>query len=149
MLENPITLENFKFDTDCAVIEETGCWQHNMFGKLCYDINYSNILTKLIQLAGINCKHYASDLFISWESLLKEMEEKGVDFAGGKYLFGFRESGVDHNSYVLNTFNPYGYITSNPQKHYKELYLLEIKVEKAEEMVMRLCKAQFVENPEK
>ena len=34
MLENPITLENFKFDTDGAVIEETGCWQHNMFGKL-------------------------------------------------------------------------------------------------------------------
>lgn len=149
MLENPITLENFKFDTDGAVIEETGCWQHNMFGKLCYDINYSNILTKLIQLAGINCKHYASDLFISWESLLKEMEEKGVDFAGGKYLFGFRESGVDHNSYVLNTFNPYGCITSNPQKYYKELYLLEIKVEKAKEMVMRLCKAQFVENSEK
>ena len=135
MLENPITLENFKFDTDGAVIEETGCWQHNMFGKLCYDINYS--------------KHYASDLFISWESLLKEMEEKGVDFAGGKYLFGFRESGVDHNSYVLNTFNPYGCITSNPQKYYKELYLLEIKVEKAKEMVMRLCKAQFVENSEK
>lgn len=76
----------------------------------------------------------------------KEIKEKGIDYEGGKYLFGFRESGVDHNSYILNTFNPYGCITSNPKKHYKELYLLDVTVEKAERMEMRLCKAQFVEN---
>ena len=144
MLENPITLENFKFNPDSTIIEENGYWQHDMFGKLCYDINYSGILTKLIQEAGKNCRYYASDLFISWNSLIREMEEKGIDFEGGKYLFGFRESGVDHNNYVFNVFNPYGCITSNVKGYYKELYMLDIMVEKAGRMKMKLCKAQFV-----
>ena len=119
------TLENLAMKT--VKMTATGNWVDSK-GK--WDINYSNILTFLIQKAGKICKHYESDLFISWESLLKEMEEKGIDFAGGKYLFGFRESGVDHDNYVLSRLNNYG--VEGLKREVKELYMLEISIKKSD-----------------
>lgn len=41
-----------------------------------FDINYSSILTKLIQECGRLCEFYASDLFITWNSIVQKLKEK-------------------------------------------------------------------------
>ena len=49
-------------------------------------INLSSILTVLIQEAGRWCRSYASDLFIYWSSLQKQVEDgtiRSVDVEGG------------------------------------------------------------------
>lgn len=71
------------------IIEE-GRW-NTLEGK--WEINYSSILTRLIQEAGRWCNNYASDLFIHWESI-KEKIDNGT-MSSCSYVFGFRESGVD------------------------------------------------------
>lgn len=123
------TLENLTIES--VMIEATGAWENDIFssGK-CWNINYSDILTFLIQKAGTICKNYASDLFISWNSLEKEMKEQGQEYTGGKYLFGFRESGVDHNSYVLSRLNNYG--VEGLKRDIKELYVLEVSVKESD-----------------
>lgn len=64
------------------------------------DINYSNILTKLIQLAGRYCESYASDLFIYWNAIDARLRDGSIE--SGSHLFGFREMGVDHNSFIFS-----------------------------------------------
>lgn len=89
-----------------------------------FDINYSDILTFLIQKAGTICKHYASDLFITWESVMKELDHSEIE--RDKFLFGFREMGVDHNTWVLNRYNNYG---QDDMKEIKEMYLVTLETE--------------------
>lgn len=62
-----------------------------------WDINYSDILTQLIQSCGRYCKRYASDLFIDWQGIVKELE-KGIPM-NNRYIFAIRSDGVDHNSF--------------------------------------------------
>lgn len=66
------------------------------------EINTSSILTKLIQSAGRFCESYASDLFISWNSMLRDMERGELKET---YLFGMREAGVDHDKFILHRYN--------------------------------------------
>ena len=64
----------------------------------CYDnytvsdngTNHSRIITKMIQLAGRFCEHYASDIVYDANAFIKAIEEK-QDY--DRYLF-FREMGV-------------------------------------------------------
>ena len=65
-----------------------------------WDINYSEILTRLIQSAGQYCKHYASDLFIDWNRVVRELD-KG-EAINETYIFGIRDMGVDHKFYYEN-----------------------------------------------
>lgn len=108
-----------------------------------FDVNYSSILTALIQTAGRVCRRYASDLFIDWLGIDKALEHR--EYEGGKYLFGFREDGVDHAAFVLSRLNAYG------KEHFgaemKELFLLEITVEGEDKarLRMRLGKAELKE----
>lgn len=150
------TEENFELES--VLMNATGSWSNkNSYfygisseGK--FDINYSGILTFLIQAAGRICKHYASDLFISWSSLEKRLSD--VNFEGGKFFFGFREMGVDHNVYVLSRLNNYGKVQM--EKDIQELYMLEVSTEKSYggfsgnleriDMTMKLGKAKLVEN---
>lgn len=121
------TLEDLTMES--VMKEATGNWSNDIFsGEKCWNINYSDILTFLIQKAGTICKHYASDLFISWSSLENQMKQNGLEYNGGKYLFGFRESGVDHDAYVLSRLNNYG--VEGLKKDIKELYLLEVFIDK-------------------
>ena len=74
-------------------------------GNLTYDsngftINYSSVLTRLIQEAGRYCESYASELFLDWKQIDKEIEEGTIDTRTA--LFGFRESGVDHTDFVMS-----------------------------------------------
>lgn len=127
MMKKNYTLEDFTLES--VIKEETGEWSNGIFsGEKCWNINYSGILTFLIQKAGTICKNYASDLFISWSSLENEMKKERKEYAGGKYLFGFRESGVDHDDYVISRLNNYG--VDELKKDVKELYMLEISIKK-------------------
>ncbi len=68
MAKKEYTLENFTMES--VMKEATGEWSNDIFsGEKCWNINYSDILTFLIQKAGTICKYHASDLFISWSSL--------------------------------------------------------------------------------
>ena len=58
------------------------------------DVNYSDILTKLIQDAGRICDSYASDLFIHWKyDIVDKMDNN--ELTTSTYEIGFRQSGVE------------------------------------------------------
>lgn len=90
-----------------------------------WDINYSSILTRLIQSAGRFCKNYASDLFIDWMNIEKRLTEENLYTDGVyEYLFGMRKQGVDHASYILSNVNNGRYISD----YYSEMFKLTVKV---------------------
>ena len=89
-----------------------------------FDINYSDILTKLIQECGRLCEHYASDLFITWSRIVRELENRTMETSS--YLFGIRENGVDHTEFVLSRYNNNGY---EEMYKYRKIYRLDIIVE--------------------
>lgn len=105
--------------------------------KVCLNINYSDILSRLIVEAGTVCKHYASDLFISWDSLLKDLSNVQGRFAEINRFFGFRENGVDNGENidaVLSSPETYG---KNP---YKSIFKITVTMDrKNERLVMDLC----------
>ena len=116
MFEKKYTVDSFKPIMDNRTIATDGTWS-----KYCakYDVNYSSILTKLIHEAGRWCEYYASDLFISW----REIEESLSDpnYNGGVYLFGFRQYGVDHNTFVLSRVN-----NQQSMQEYMSIYKLTV-----------------------
>ena len=89
-----------------------------------FNINYSSILTKLIQECGRLCESYASDLFITWSRIAREIERETMGTS--TYLFGIREMGVDHSEFVLSRYNNYGY---QAMYEYRKIYRLDVIVE--------------------
>lgn len=93
-----------------------------------YNINYSSILSKLIQEAGRYCEAYASDLFIDWQAVLRCIENTSGCIMES-FLFGFRKYGVDHKEYVFNR--------DNPESEYRSLWRLDINADgKIIEMIL-------------
>lgn len=143
MGKSRITIDDFKMGSVLFTAE--GYWVNaNQYyngiseeGK--FDINYSNILSFLIQKAGSICKHYASDLFITWNYIQDKLKDS--HYKGDKILFGFREMGVDSNGFVLSRCNNYGIEDMNDE--IKELYVLDIKVDEDFYMTMELRKAML------
>ena len=88
-----------------------------------FDINYSSILSKLIQECGRLCERYSSDLFITWNSIEEKLKEKTMKTS--VYLFGIRESGVDHNDFILSRYNTDGFLA---KYQYRKIYKLDITV---------------------
>lgn len=116
------TVEDFRInDYAWKIIHEEGRWS-NYSGK--FDVNYSSILTKLIQEAGRYCESYASDLFIDWSTIDEHLRE--ADFPGGTFLFGFRQMGVDGNTFVLSRYNNNG---KYARYEYRSLWRLDIERE--------------------
>lgn len=111
-----------------GVIRAKGNWQTDIFGKECWDINYSDILTKLIQDTGRYCDHYASDLFITWKEIEKELTNP--DYKGGEYIFALRDSGVDHKEW-------YDIRRASRRMDYRKVFRLIIAV-KSDQMEMVL-----------
>lgn len=96
-------------------ITEKGSLQ---YGK--WEINYSSILTKLIQEAGRWCKFFASDLFILWDlNIETPLKEKTINT--GAFVFAFRESGVDGLGH-------YAYHKDEPN-YYRAVWFLDIIIE--------------------
>ena len=87
-----------------------------------WTINYSDILTQLIQSCGRYCQRYASDLFIDWKYIEKELE-KGEPI-NDTYIFAIRTDGVDHKSF-------YEARKDSKSKHdfYHEVWELKITTE--------------------
>lgn len=97
------TMDDFN-PKDNPTMTAGGCYQRALFdSKPSWDLNYSDILTNLIQLAGRFVEHYASDLFILWDSF--DPKKQPEYYIGETKLFGFRESGVDHNENVIRNYN--------------------------------------------
>ena len=88
-----------------------------------FDINYSSILTKLIQECGRLCESYASDLFIDWNSIVQKLKDKTMETS--THLFGIREMGVDHNEFVLMRYNNY----THARYEYRKIYRLNIIID--------------------
>lgn len=101
-----------------------------------WSINLSTELTFLIKRAGEICKSYASDLFIDWKTIDIALHTR--DFKGGKFLFGFRECGVDSFSYVIYRIE----CEHDYKETIKELYLLEFEVE-GNNIYSTLSRARF------
>lgn len=141
MEKSRITIDDFKMGSVLFTAE--GYWVNaNQYyngiseeGK--FDINYSSILSFLIQRAGGICKHYSSDLFITWNYIQDKLKDS--HYKGDKILFGFREMGVDSNGFILSRCNNYG--IKNMNDEIKELYVLDIKVDEDFYMTMELRKA--------
>lgn len=102
-------------------IEAHGNWIVPLSGtEPQWNLNYSKILTQLIQDAGRYCESYASDLFIQWKySIDNHLKERYWE--GGKFRFGFREFGVDADDWIKdNESNPY---------YYRKIRTLEVNID--------------------
>lgn len=92
-----------------------------------FEVNHSSILTRLIQEAGRYCERFASDLFIDWQSVLRYIDEAEESPAEEKtFLFGFRQDGVDGNSFIESRFTSGAY--AYPEKEYRSLWRLDIQI---------------------
>ena len=96
-----------------------------------YEINYSSILTALIQEAGRLCENFASDLFIDWEAVLRFIDSP--DSESKTFLFGFRKDGVDHDSFIFSRYSN----SMHGEYYYRSLWRLDI-VTKEKEIKMTL-----------
>lgn len=112
------------------------------------DINMSGILTHLIQQTGRFTEYYASDLFISWNSVLRTLDEcvkkrprtadetnetNTDDIQEINYIiFGIRKCGVDGNTFTFHRLmetgnNPiYDYVY--PEHVYRKIFGLKLTV---------------------
>lgn len=81
-----------------GTITETGSY-NPLEGK--WEINYSSILTRLIQEAGKWCEHYASDLFMQWKYEIENKLDNGT-LETEQFVFAMRDSGVDHKEWYEN-----------------------------------------------
>lgn len=96
-------------------------------GKYEYSLNYSSILTKLIQEAGKICLSYASDLFILWNYDVEKKLETG-ELINETLKFGFRQNGVDTKKSVEH----------NGKDYYISIWSLEISsTEKEINMILK------------
>lgn len=102
-----------------AFCREKGNWR----------INYSSILSKLIQEAGRWCEHYASDLFILWSVIDRRLKDGTLGTES--FVFAFRASGVDsENAYKLHQ-------DMNDRNYYRAVWVLDVVVNEDEiEMVL-------------
>lgn len=91
-----------------GTITETGSY-NPLEGK--WEINYSSILTRLIQEAGRWCESYASDLFVQWKYGIDQKLDSGTLYTD-TFVFAFRDSGVDSEEWYENHKNEHNYYRS-------------------------------------
>ena len=121
--KNEHLLDRLRHETITAegsVCIEVVFGRHNSY----WEINTSSILTKLIQEAGRWCESCASDLFIRWGVIQKGLENATVE--PGKYVFAFRESGVDGNCEYKNYSDAHGSYGSCD--YYRAVWILDISI---------------------
>lgn len=104
-----------------------------------WSINTSDILTKLIKIAGNDCERWASDLFISWKYDVDIPLENGT-METGRVIFGFRKDGVDgENYYNIRIREPKMYGVE--KDIYREVWFLDTEI-KDREITMKLHKKE-------
>ena len=98
-----------------------------------YEINYSSILTRLIQEAGRFCESFASDLFIDWQNVVNTINEQDGEFES-VFLFGFRQHGVDHDNFIFSRYKSEGiYARAN----YRSMWRLDVSAD-GKDITMKL-----------
>ena len=98
-----------------GTITETGSY-NPLEGK--WEINYSSILTRLIQEAGRWCESYASDLFVQWKYKIDQKLDNGTLYTN-TFVFAFRDSGVDSEEWYENHKNEHNY--------YRAVWFLDVE----------------------
>ena len=88
-----------------GTITETGSY-NPLEGK--WEINYSSILTRLIQEVGRWCEHYASDLFVQWKYEIEQKLDNGT-LETDSFVFAMYNSGVHHKEWYENHKNEHNY----------------------------------------
>ena len=99
-----------------GTITETGSY-NPLEGK--WEINYSSILTRLIQEAGRWCESYASDLFVQWKYKIDQKLDNGT-LEIDTFVFAFRDSGVDSEEWYENHKNEHNY--------YRAVWFLDVEI---------------------
>lgn len=102
-----------------------------------YSWNNSTILTELIHAAGRWCERYASDLFIDWEIVEKDIASGYENPSESHcYLFGFRKDGVDNAAYIFARAKDIKIqYVSELDRYYRAMYKLTvIEMEERREM---------------
>ena len=107
-----------------GTITETGSY-NPLEGK--WEINYSSILTRLIQEAGRWCEHYASDLFVQWKYSIDQKLDNGTLYTD-TFVFAFRDSGVDSEEWYENHKNEHNY--------YRAVWYLDVLTDKGKIKMM-------------
>ena len=138
-INNP-GIENFPFRNPewTKPITADGRWSENDGGH--FEINTSSILTKLIIEVGRTTRNYASDLFISWSAIERNLRDP--NYQGGTELFGLRKDGVDHNAFIMSAIRN-GYDLNS---RYESFYRLDIIV-KDKNVKMFFAEAEFSAHP--
>lgn len=112
------------------MIHASGEWRNPIFEReMSWDINYSSILTQLIQWAGRYTESYASDLYIIWKYCV-DQKLKDPNLESFSLMFGFREMGVDHD--IVGDTEREAVIEKNlKQSHYyyRKVARLDIKID--------------------
>lgn len=83
-----------------------------------WDINTSDILTKLIKEVGRLCDSYASDLFVQWKYEVADKLDNGTLKSSTK-VFAIREGGVDHKSWYE--------LHKDEHRYYRAVWFLDIE----------------------
>ena len=111
------------------MITAKGYWRTPIFeAKKKWDLNYSSILTKLIQYAGRYCESYASDLFIIWKYCVeKRLEDPELE--SYSVTFGFRDVGVDHDVSTDTEKIVVARHLKENSYYYRKIAKLEIKID--------------------
>lgn len=122
-----VNLDSFvkvKGDTDQTIVA-SGRLYKRYDNEISVEINYTSIITKLIQEAGKHCNSYASDLVINLNSL----EEKMRDFSleTDSILFGFRDLGIDSNDAIISRLD------NSINYTYNSIWRLDIEVSEYDE----------------
>mgnify|MGYP004674058749 CR=1 FL=1 len=120
--QNPFTLawskENVLFSNTGEVYDHTDNFSNPV------NINISDISTFLIQNVGRYCDRYASDLFISHESLMNTINNLNPDRKTEYMWFGLRESGIDGIAYIIANIKDHSpeYVS----EYYRKVFCIRI-----------------------
>lgn len=87
--------------------------------------NVSSMLTLLVQETGRYAERYASDIIISANSLMRCLDEP-LAHINEIFLFGIRESGVDHYEFVRSNMDSYRNNTSAFEGYYRKIYAIKL-----------------------
>lgn len=119
-----------KFDIKSVLKKKKGTKKYIASGNWNSDeqqwyINTSSISSKLIQLAGRQCEMYASDIIYSINTMEANMRKltPAIPSSISEY-FGFREMGVDHETFIAARLSSPEIYSSTP---YKSIWRLDMK----------------------
>ena len=99
------------------------------------NLNWSDIIDKLIRLSAKYTDYYASDALISINVIQKDIDAGKTK---SEYYFGFRESGVDHDEYILQADK------RNVHYYYRAVWRISVEHDiESNQITMNLQKVRY------